>query len=108
MATLSLLYPDTPLPAYTSRTPTTLAQLKSLIDTDRANGYGISQGGFETGITTIAAPVFNDGHEVVAAVSIAVPAQQIPAEQVTVLVPLVQQAAAQLTQRISHMPRRSR
>jgi len=108
IATLSLLYPDPVLPSYTARTPTTVAQLKSLIDVDRDNGYGISQGGFETGITTIAAPVFNDGHEVVAAVSITVPAQQITTEQVTVLVPLVQQAAAQLTQRISHMPRRSR
>jgi DNA-binding IclR family transcriptional regulator len=108
MAALSLLYPDTPLPTYTSRTPTTLPQLKSLIDIDREAGYGISQGGFETGITTIAAPVFNDSHEVVAAVSITVPAQQIAPEQIAVLVPQVQQAASQLTQRISHMPRRGR
>ena len=54
------LYPEEPLPAYTARTPTTLAQLKGLIDEDRARGYAVSQGGFETGISTIAAPVFND------------------------------------------------
>ena len=60
------------------------------------------------GITTIAAPVFNDRREVVAAVSITVPAQQIAPEQVAVLVPQVQQAASQLTQRISHLPRRGK
>lgn len=103
---LKHLYPDNPLPSYTSRTPTTVSKLQELIEIDRNNGYGISQGGFETGITTIAAPVFNDSHGVVAAVSITVPAQQIPPEQIAVLVPLVQQAAAQLTQRISHQPRR--
>ncbi|MES2361886.1 MAG: IclR family transcriptional regulator [Pseudomonadota bacterium] len=104
MAGLSELYPHTPLPAHTPRTPTTLVQLKALIDVDRANGYGISQGGYETGISTIAAPVFNDKHEVVAAVSITVPAQQLDASQTDVLVPQVQQAAAQLTQRMSHLP----
>lgn len=104
MAELSELYPNTPLPAHTPRTPTTLAQLKALIDVDRANGYGISQGGYETGISTIAAPVFNDEHEVMAAVSITVPAQQLDASQTDVLVPQVLQAAAQLTQRMSHLP----
>lgn len=103
MAALSALYPDSPLPAHTPKTPTTLLQLKALIDKDRANGYGISQGGFETGISTIAAPVFNDCHEVVAAISITVPAQQLAAAQTSVLLPQVRQAAAQLTQRISHL-----
>ena len=106
MAALSQLYPETPLPAYTAKTPTTLVQLKALIDQDRSNGYGISQGGFETGISTIAAPVFNDRQLVVAAVSITVPAQQIEPGLAGSLIELVQQAAAQLTQRISHLPQR--
>lgn len=106
MAALSQLYPDTPLPAHTPKTPTTLVQLKALIDVDRANGYGVSQGGYETGISTIAAPVFNDRHEVVAAVSITVPAQHLYAGQTELLVPQVKHAAAQLTERISHLPQR--
>ena len=106
MAGLSQLYPEPALHAYTPKTPTTLVQLKALIDQDMANGYGISQGGFETGISTIAAPVFNDRHNVVAAVSLTVPAQQIEADQARSLVQLVQQAAAQVTQRISHLPQR--
>ena len=106
MPSLSALYPTTPLLAHTPKTPTTLAQLKALIDVDRSNGYGISQGGYETGISTIAAPVFNDKGEVVAAVSITVPAQHLDASQTDVLVPQVQAAAAQLTERMSHLPQR--
>lgn len=104
MAALSELYPEPALPAHTPKTPTTLAQLKALIDVDRANGYGISQGGFETGISTIAAPVFNDRLEVVAAVSITVPAQQLATALTNVLVPQVRYAARELTERISHLP----
>lgn len=106
MAALSQLYPETPLPAYTAKTPTTLAELKALIDEDKARGYAVSQGGFESGISTVAAPVFNDRHEVTAAVSITVPAQQVPANELDVLVQHVRQAAAQLTERISHLPPR--
>ena len=104
MAALSELYPEPALPAHTPKTPTTLVQLKTLIDTDRVNGYGISQGGFETGISTIAAPVYNDRHEVVAAVSITVPAQDLAPALTNVLVPQVCYAARELTERISHQP----
>lgn len=107
-AGLAELYPESPLPAYTPRTPTTLAELKKLIYVDKANGFGISQGGYETGISTIAAPVFNDSHEVVAAVSITVPTQHLDQTQKDTLVPQVMEAAAQLTQRISHTPQPQR
>lgn len=102
MMALQKLYPEPTLHPYTEKTPTTLAQLKTLIDADRANGFGLSQGGFETGISTIAAPVYNDQRKVVAAISITVPAQQVAPEQTKVLVAHVQSAAAQLTDRISH------
>lgn len=103
MEELLQLYPEKPLPKYTDKTPTTLKQLKTLIDADRAAGYGLSQGGFETGISTIAAPVFNDEQRVVAAVSITVPAQHVTNEQADPLIQLVCDAASQLTQRISHL-----
>lgn len=104
LAELRRIFPQEPLSAYTPRTPTTVKALKALIDADRSQGYGISQGGFETGITTVAAPAFNEQGQVVAAVSISVPQQQISNEQAAVLVPQVQQAALQLTQRLSHLP----
>ena len=106
MAALSQLYPESPLRAYTPRTPTTLADLKARIDEDKARGFGVSQGGFESGISTIAAPVYNDRHELAAAISITVPAQQVPQAELDVLVQHVRYAAQQLTERISHLPHR--
>lgn len=106
LAALRHLYPETPLPAYTSRTPTSLDQLKKLIDEHRSDGYGVSQGGFETGISTIGAPVFNDRGEVAAAVSITVPAQHVSEAELPQLIEQVKAAASQLTERISHLPNR--
>jgi DNA-binding IclR family transcriptional regulator len=92
------------LKSFTPKTPKTVVQLKTQLEVDRLNGYGISQGGFETGISTIAAPVFNDRLEVVAAVSITVPAQHLDNNITEQLVPQVRDAAQQLTERISHLP----
>ena len=104
MAELSALYPEETLQSYTPKTPKTVADLKAQLDIDRRNGYGISQGGFETGICTIASPVLNDRLEVIAAVSITVPAQMLDSKLTNSLVPLVQDAAKALTDRLSHMP----
>ena len=104
MAELNALYPEPTLKSYTPKTPQTVAQLKALLEIDRRNGYGISQGGFETGISTIAAPVLNDRLEVIAAVSIAVPAQHLDSKMTDALVPLVRDAAKALTERLSHLP----
>ncbi len=104
MAALSELYAGQSLKAFTPQTPTTLAQLKQLIDDDKVRGFGVSQGGFEAGISTIAAPVLDDHHAVTAAVSVTVPAQQVDDESLAALVAHVQAAAARLSQRISHLP----
>jgi DNA-binding IclR family transcriptional regulator len=104
LAELSKLYPEATLKSYTPKTPKTVVQLKAQLEVDRQNGFGISQGGFETGISTIAAPVFNDRMEVVAAVSITVPAQHLDNNITEQLVPMVRHAAQQLTERLSHMP----
>jgi DNA-binding IclR family transcriptional regulator len=104
MTALRQLYPQEPLPAHTPQTPATLDQLEALIAKDRAQGFGISQGGYESGISTIAAPVFNDQDRTVAAISITVPAQRVEPEQARLLVAQVREAAQQLTGRISHLP----
>lgn len=103
---LRKVYPEKPLPTYTARTPTTIEQLKELIDQHRSEGHGVSQGGFETGISTIGAPVFNDRGEVAAAVSITVPAQRVNEAELPDLIEQVKAAARQLTERISHLPNR--
>jgi DNA-binding IclR family transcriptional regulator len=103
---LSALYPEATLPAYTPKTPTTLQDLKTLIDQDRELGYGVSMGGYETGISTIAVPVFNEQGRVACAISISVPSQRIEDEALMPLVEMVKAAAAQMTERLSHLPQR--
>ncbi|MEO6623353.1 MAG: IclR family transcriptional regulator, partial [Burkholderiaceae bacterium] len=72
---LAALYVGVRLEPYTTQTPTTLAALQALVEADAQRGYGISQGGFEAGISTVAAPVFDDHHHIAAAVSVTVPSQ---------------------------------
>lgn len=104
MKALQSLYPEPELPRYTPATPTTLAELKVLMDRDRAAGYGVSMGGFETGISTIAVPVFNEHGEVSAAISITVPQSRIDEPVLAPLVEMVREAAGKLSQRLSHVP----
>lgn len=104
MAELSLLYPESRLQSFTPKTPTTLKQLKQLIDEDKARGFGVSQGGFETGISTIAAPVFEEHGKVAAAVSITVPVQRIDEKELKALVDEVRVAAHELSAHLSHSP----
>lgn len=99
---LRYLYAGVALTAFTPQTPTTVAALKQLVDADAQRGYAVSQGGFEAGISTIAAPVFDDHHKVAAAVSVTVPAQRIEPQALDDLVAQVRQAALRLSQRISH------
>lgn len=101
---LTQLYDGAALPAYTEQTPTTIAALRQMIDADARRGYGISQGGFESAISTIAAPVFDHHHRVSAAVSITVPAQQIEPQQHDELVAQVRAAAQRLSERFSLLP----
>jgi DNA-binding IclR family transcriptional regulator len=100
---LKALYPQEPLPQYTSQTPTTRSQLLKMIERDKAQGYGTSQGGFESGISTVVAPVTNEFNQVVAAVSVTIPSQRIEPQDLPGVVQDVQHAAAQLSQRVSHI-----
>jgi DNA-binding IclR family transcriptional regulator len=97
---LAELFPTEPLKAYTDKTPTTRKGLFELIQADRNKGYGLSMGGFETGISTIAAPVFRANHHIAAAISITVPSSQIEAQAIAPLVEHVQRAAQALSNRL--------
>jgi DNA-binding IclR family transcriptional regulator len=62
-----------PLSRYTDRTPGTLDELDALLAADRAAGYAVSHSNFESGIASIAAPVFDASGEATAAINITVP-----------------------------------
>jgi DNA-binding IclR family transcriptional regulator len=96
------LYAHTPMKAYTASTPTTAQALKAVIDEAQAAGYAVSQGGFESGISTIAAPVFNEDKQVCAAVSVTVLSSRIPEDKLPLLITQVRESAHVLTWRLQH------
>jgi DNA-binding IclR family transcriptional regulator len=96
------LYAHTPMKAYTASTPTTAQALKTVIDEAQAAGYAVSQGGFESGISTIAAPVFNEDKQVCAAVSVTVLSSRIPEDKLPLLITQVRESAHVLTWRLQH------
>ncbi|MGE4339170.1 MAG: IclR family transcriptional regulator, partial [Pigmentiphaga sp.] len=104
LAELKRLYPQSPLPAFTAQTPTTHEDLLARAAQDRERGYGVSQAGYESGISTIAAPVHNEHRQTVAAVSITVPDQRVPEAELPRLIDQVKAAAAELSARMSHAP----
>jgi DNA-binding IclR family transcriptional regulator len=97
LAELQALYAKTPMTAFTTQTPTSVAALKKKIDEDAQQGYAVSHGGYESGISTIAAPVFDEHQAITAAVSVTVPASRIEPSRLPILVNLVQEAAVRLS-----------
>jgi DNA-binding IclR family transcriptional regulator len=107
MADLSLqditqLYAHHPMKSYTALTPTTPEALKKVIEEAAKEGIAISQGGFESGISTIAAPVFNSDKQVCAAISVTVLSSKIPEDKLPTLLMQVREAAHMLTWRLQH------
>jgi DNA-binding IclR family transcriptional regulator len=72
-----------------------------MMDQERAQGYSLSQGGFESGISTLAAPVFDDEHHVIAALSVTIATANLPDSELKSLIALVQSCAQELTARMS-------
>ena len=101
---LARLFAGVTLSASSSKTPTTLAALKDMVDADARCGYGVSQGGYDAGISTVAAPVFDEHHRVAAVVNVTVSANQIDPALLDTLVSQVCQAAARLSERLNHSP----
>ncbi len=100
---LRLLYPEPTLESFTAKTPKNIEELKRMIDQERAQGYSLSQGGFESGISTLAAPVFDDDGHVIAALSITIPHLKMPDLEMSKLIQLVQSCAKELTDRMSRV-----
>lgn len=101
---LEQLYAGDPMPRYSSTTPASVAALKAMVDAHASQGHGVSQGGYEPGISTVAAPVFDGKGQVCAAISITIPAGIIEATRVKLLSAQVRDAAHQLSARMRHMP----
>jgi len=102
LSALQALYPEQSLQAYGPHTPPNVQALYKLLQTDKARGYVLAEGFFESHISTVAAPVLNAEGEVTAALGITVPADQIPATQRQALIDSVTASAAKLSERLDY------
>ena len=101
-AALKRLFPEKQLKAYSPQTPKTIAELERLIAQDRARGYALSEAGYESGISAVAAPVRNHEQRVAAALSIIVARPRLEPKQRDELAERAIAAAAELSRRLSY------
>jgi DNA-binding IclR family transcriptional regulator len=90
------------LPSYTADTVTTRAQLRKDLAVVREQGYAVAVDELEVGLTAIAAPIRNAHGDVIASLSVSGPTFRLGDLRVKQLVPVVQDAADEVSRRLGH------
>jgi PcaR/PcaU/PobR family beta-ketoadipate pathway transcriptional regulator len=75
------IFEEAQLTAFTEQTATTLDALLQLLTKDAARGFALSHSAFETGIASIAAPIFGADGKVVAAINVTTPESAIKGDE---------------------------
>jgi len=88
------------LPAFTGLTITTKSRLKRELEGVREQGYAVAVDELEVGLTAIAAPVRNAHGDVICSMSLSGPTFRLPSERVAEVVPLLVEAAEELSHRL--------
>jgi DNA-binding IclR family transcriptional regulator len=90
------------LPSYTSDTVTTRARLRRDLVSVREQGYAVAVDELEVGLTAIAAPIRNAHGDVIASLSVSGPTFRLNDLRVKELIPVVQDAADEVSRRLGH------
>lgn len=98
------LYPEDQLQSYGPNTPATVDELYRLLQKDAERGYVLEEGFFESNISTVAAPVFDEEGRVTAALGLTIPSVRVPDEQRERIVAKVQESAQQLSECLDYRP----
>lgn len=93
---------DAPLHPYTEKTLTDANDLRNRLVRVRRAGYAIEDEEFEAGTRCIAAPVFQEGGVIVAAIGVAGPRMRIRKREFASTASIVQEAAQNLSQRLGY------
>lgn len=101
---LRALYPEERLAAFSDSTPRTVTELFDLVQADRARGHAVSQGFYESNISTVAAPVHDHSGRVVAALGLTTNAGRIDAAELDTLVHRVCDTAVELSALLNYAP----
>lgn len=94
---LRSLYPASRLPSQGANTPETVEQLYQLISNDRQRGYVIEEAFYESGISTVAAPIYRADGSIIAALGLTVPHTHVPEAERDKLLKAVRAAAKKLS-----------
>ncbi len=97
------LLADEPLAAQTPRTLTDRAALTLHLKQIQQQGYALEDEERHTGVRSIAAPVWNHGAEVMAALSLSGPALRLTYDRLPVLITCVHQAAERLSAALGYV-----
>lgn len=89
------------LPRFTPNTITDPETLKMELAGVRANGYALDRQEIEIGLACVGAPIFNSSGQVIAALSVAGPAARINEDALPRLIPLVKEAAAEISRHVA-------
>ena len=90
------------LAAYTPATVTTKARLRKELAEVREQGYAVAVDELEAGLTAIAAPIHNANGDVIASLSVSGPTFRLNEARVKELVPVVQDAADEISRRLGY------
>jgi DNA-binding IclR family transcriptional regulator len=90
------------LPSYTADTVTTRARLRRDLAMVREQGYAVAVDELEVGLTAIAAPIRNAHGDVIASLSVSGPTFRLGELRVKELIPVVQDAADEVSRRLGH------
>lgn len=93
-----------PLRQCTDQTITDFDALLRHFATVRAQGYALCDGELEVGVRAIAAPLMQNGRQVVGSVAVVAPAQRLDREARGQLVPQLIETARQISMRMGYQP----
>lgn len=94
---LRALYPEERLETFSPSTPKTVTELFDLVQAGRARGYVLDEGFFESNISTVAAPVRDQGGRIVAALGATITSGRIEEARMEEMVQRVRGAANALS-----------
>jgi len=98
-------YLDQPMVRYTDKTITTPEQLRGQLELVRRQGYASDEEELELGIRAVAAPIFNQNGEIVAAMSMPGPASRMTLERIPEIAESLIEAGRAVSRRLGWKPR---
>ncbi len=96
------------LKPFTQHTLVEADKFRAALDTIRKQGFAITIGEFELGLTGIAAPIFNSTGTVEASVSVSAPTFRVQGEMINEIAAKVKQAAEDVSQMLGYRNRTAR